>query len=210
MSHAEQRKTQDDKPLIFQGEMLALDLVNTEVMRRGQRHDLLTTPQDVVHWWQATCQHHPELDGGSGTNEDTTVYDQALLDALKTLRTALRAIFDALVAEKTPEMADISVLNAVLRTNYTALEYSAQGDLVPMVRTTNTTQGLVLAPIALSALSLISQGERKRLHRCENERCILFFYDTTRSATRRWCSLACMDRARSSRRYHQAKQHTTS
>src|SRR5947199_2682606 len=34
-------------------------------------------------------------------------------------------------------------------------------------------------PIALSALYLFTQAEHHRLHQCKNERCILFFYDTT-------------------------------
>jgi predicted RNA-binding Zn ribbon-like protein len=65
--------------------------------------------------------------------------------------------------------------------------------------------GPLLLPIALSALDWLSSGDRPRLHRCANPRCVLLFYDTTRSATRRWCSLGCMDRARSARRYRQAK-----
>jgi predicted RNA-binding Zn ribbon-like protein len=53
-----------------------------------------------------------------------------------------------------------------------------------------------LLPIALSAARLTMGGARERLHRCANERCVLLFYDTTKSATRRWCSVACKDRDR--------------
>jgi predicted RNA-binding Zn ribbon-like protein len=98
------------------------------------------------------------------------------------------------------------VLNDVLRTGYASLDFSRQGDVTPVFHTSDPRKGPILVPIALSALDLIQTGERKRLHECENDRCILFFYDTTKSATRRWCSLGCMDRARSSRRYRQAKQ----
>ncbi len=207
MRDTELNKTLDGVPVLFREGKLALDLVNTEVMRRGKRHDLLATPQDVMLWWQKMLQLYPELEEMCGASEDTTVYDQALLDALKTLRASLRAIFDALVAERAPAQADVNILNATLSTGYVALKLTAQGNLLSAYYSTEPQQGLVLLPLALSALSLIQLGERRRLHRCENERCILFFYDTTRSATRRWCSLGCMDRARSAQRYQQARQH---
>src|SRR5581483_1663163 len=51
---------QDESPFLFRGEALALDLVNTEAMKRGKRRDLLETPQDVARWWQEACEHHSE------------------------------------------------------------------------------------------------------------------------------------------------------
>jgi predicted RNA-binding Zn ribbon-like protein len=63
----------------------------------------------------------------------------------------------------------------------------------------------VLLPIAQSAFALLSGQDLERLHRCANDRCMLLFYDTTKSATRRWCSTACMNRARSSQRYRDRK-----
>jgi predicted RNA-binding Zn ribbon-like protein len=49
--------------------------------------------------------------------------------------------------------------------------------------------------VALSAVDLLTRKDHGRLHRCENARCVLLFYDTTKSSTRRWCSTGCMDRA---------------
>jgi predicted RNA-binding Zn ribbon-like protein len=206
MINADHGRTPDDAPVLLNRENLALELVNTEVIKRGKHCDLLTIPQDVARWWQAVCQHHSEIEEVCAEDEEITAYDMVLLNALKILRTALRAIFSALVAGKAPEKANVSVLNEVLKTGYPSLDLTSQGDLRPVYRTRDSRTGRVLLPIALSALHLIQTGERKRLHRCENERCILFFYDTTRSATRRWCSLGCMDRARSIQRYQQAKQ----
>ncbi len=206
MSKAEPEQLPDDTSFVFLGGDLALDLVNTEVMERGKQQDLLTTPQVLESWWQAARRHYPELDTWGGANEEAIVYDLALLNAVKTLRGALRRLFSAIVEARTPEQADVAVLNDVLRTGYASLDFSGQGDVMSVFHTSDLHNGPMLVPIALSALHLIETGERKRLHQCESERCILFFYDTTRSATRRWCSLGCMDRARSSRRYRQAKQ----
>jgi predicted RNA-binding Zn ribbon-like protein len=209
MIEEEQTTIQDDGPFVFRGENLALDLVNTEVVVRGKRQDLLAQPEDAVQWWRAVNQHNPNFDTVRAENEGQTAYDAALLDSLKSLRTALRAIFSALVEESNPSKADINTLNDILKTGYAALDMTEQAELLSIYRTTDPQKSLVLLPIALSALHLISTGERKRLHHCENGRCILFFYDTTKSATRRWCSLGCMDRARSAQRYREAKQHKT-
>lgn len=206
MIEEQQATMQNDGPFVFRGENLALDLVNTEVIIRGKQHDLLAQPQDAEQWWRAAQKHHRDLDAVRAENEDQMNYDQTLLSALKSLRTALRAIFSALVEERNPEKEDIDVLNNVLKAGYASLDMTEQGELVSIYRTTDTQRGLVLLPIALSALHLISTGKRKRLHHCENGRCILFFYDTTKSATRRWCSLGCMDRARSAQRYRETKK----
>jgi predicted RNA-binding Zn ribbon-like protein len=64
--------------------------------------------------------------------------------------------------------------------------------------------------IALSALHLVRDGDLQRLHRCRDDCCVLLLYDTTRSATRRCCSLGGMDRARSAKRYLAAKQRSRS
>lgn len=206
MIEEEQASIQNDGPFVFWGENLSLDLVNTEVIVRGKRQDLLAQPQDAAQWWRVAQKHHRALDAVCAENEGQTRYDQTLLSALKSLRAALREIFSALVEERNPEKEDIGVLNNVLKTGYASLDMTEQGELMSIYRTADTQKGLVLLPIALSALHLISTGERRRLHHCENGRCILFFYDTTKSATRRWCSLGCMDRARSAQRYREAKK----
>jgi predicted RNA-binding Zn ribbon-like protein len=206
-SNIEQENTQQTPSFPFRGGVLALDLVNTEVMIRGKQRDLLMTPQDVLHWWQTACSHYPHRDEvRMASGEDLTGYDDELLSALKELRRALRAIFSALIQDTAPGEEDIHLLNDTFKTGYVALELAKEGGLSVIHRTTDTHKGTVLLPIALSALHLIQQGESKRLHQCASDRCILFFYDTTRSATRRWCSLACMDRMRSIQRYRQAKQ----
>ena len=51
-------------------------------------------------------------------------------------------------------------------------------------------------------------GDRPdRLRQCEHERCALWFLDTSRNGTRRWCSMAsCGNRAKAARHYRRARQ----
>jgi predicted RNA-binding Zn ribbon-like protein len=192
-----------EEPFPFFGDVLALDLVNTEVILRGKPRDLLAAPEDVAQWWHAARRHYPdmeEVEASGGARVDT-----AMLDALKGLRRALRGIFSALADSTTPASADIDVLNSVLRTGAHALLLTSSGAVRPIYQV-QTGADPTLFAIALSALRLVRDGELQRLHRCSNDRCVLLFYDTTKSATRRWCSVGCMDRARSAKRYLAAKQ----
>lgn len=220
----EEREQQSSlgKPFLFVGEVLALDLVNTEARLRRKPLEFLTTPEDALHWWQAARLHYPqrdvvvteqEADTEKGQDwkqardlaEHLVFYDEELLDALKTLRRALRAIFSALIQDLPVDEADLHILNEVLKTGYTALKATGAGEYKSVYYAMDVRKGAVLFPIALSAMRLIESGERTRLHQCANERCILLFYDTTRSATRRWHDIGCMDRARSLQRYQKVK-----
>jgi predicted RNA-binding Zn ribbon-like protein len=177
------------------------------VILRGKPCDLLATPEDVVQWWHTAQRHYPDMDeveASGGARVDT-----ATLVALKELRTALRGIFGALADGTTPASAEIEILNSVLRTGVHALMLTSGGAIQPVYQAQPGAASMLFA-IALSALRLARDGERQRLHRCSNDRCVLLFYDTTKSATRRWCSVGCMDRARSAKRYLAAKQRSHS
>jgi predicted RNA-binding Zn ribbon-like protein len=196
-----------EETFLFIGDVLALDLVNTEVVVRGIGRDLLATPEDAGQWWRAAQRAYPDMEVGEGGG--VVRFDLAALLALKELRTALRGIFGALADGTTPATADIDIVNSVLRTGAHALMLTSIGAVQAAYQAQPGADSMLFA-IALSAVRLVRDGERQRLHRCSNERCVLLFYDTTKSATRRWCSLGCMDRARSAKRYRAAKQRSHS
>jgi predicted RNA-binding Zn ribbon-like protein len=68
----------------------------------------------------------------------------------------------------------------------------------------------LLAAIARSAAELIAEGPSARLRACSNPDCCLFFYDTSRTRRRRWCSMSrCGNRhkvAAFSRRHSAARR----
>jgi predicted RNA-binding Zn ribbon-like protein len=191
-------------PFLFVGDALALDLVNTEIVVRRNAIDLLTGPGAYAAWWHAAASHHPDMvarlpAGASEANPE-------LLPNVITLRGALREIFGA-VANGAMIPADaLAILNRVLEGVDDAIELSVTGEPRPLLVPRAPAADGPLAAVARSAFALLTEGESSRLHRCANERCVLYFYDTTKSATRRWCSTACMNRARSSRRYRERRQ----
>jgi predicted RNA-binding Zn ribbon-like protein len=48
----------------------------------------------------------------------------------------------------------------------------------------------LLAAIARSAAEVVAEGTSSRLQVCSNPSCRLFFYDTSRTRRRRWCSMS--------------------
>jgi predicted RNA-binding Zn ribbon-like protein len=60
--------------------------------------------------------------------------------------------------------------------------------------------------LAHAAASFLASADPARIRQCGGTNCILFFYDTTKSATRRWCSMAgCGNRMKAAAHYHRTK-----
>lgn len=68
----------------------------------------------------------------------------------------------------------------------------------------------LLAAVARSGAEIVAEGAAARLRICANPSCGLFFYDTSRTRKRRWCSMArCGNRhkvAAFSRRHNAGKR----
>jgi predicted RNA-binding Zn ribbon-like protein len=189
-------------PFVFLGGNLALDLVNTEITVRGKREDVLVTPQDAIHWWEMARQTYPQ----TIQEQERREWSEQQVSALRTLRKALRDLFETFVAQHQANENQVKELNTLLREGYYSLEVSPEGKVSAVYRTWGD-QGIeALLSIARAAMDVLTKQDLSRLHACQNKRCILLFYDTTKSATRHWCSIACTNRARSLQNYRQAKK----
>jgi predicted RNA-binding Zn ribbon-like protein len=189
---------------LFLGGILALDLVNTEIVVRGKRRDLLRTPADAQRWWDAAGRQHgivPTRPAGSFRSEDGIDWFNEVL----ALRSALRSLFGQIVVNQV-EQINPEHLNSWLRQGLAQIGV-VSGKFHEYYAITGGAQAAALFAIAHSAQQYLTTGDLGRLHHCENPRCILFFLDTTKSATRRWCSNGCMNRARSLQRYAATRIH---
>lgn len=182
---------------------LALRLINTESLDRGKPHDNLPSPDTLARWWAESCARYPDEGGDTGAPIAWT--DESLAE-VKALRMALRALLTRVVEQGTVEEEDLTALNGFLALGYPALAPAGQGTVKAVMRARDPRSDAVLAPIALSALRLFTEADWSRLHQCQHERCIVFFYDTTKNGTRRWCSPSCMNRARSIQHYRATKE----
>jgi predicted RNA-binding Zn ribbon-like protein len=168
-------------PRALPGEPLALDLVNTEFAAAGTVVDLLANA-DLARAWALAA-------GLTGT------LDEAGLRALRQARSAVR---DAL------EHRGTAPLNAVLDRGRVRLSVS---EALAPTRALQVSEPAWL-PAVLAAANLLDLLETApgRVKHCENPDCMLWFFDTTRNGTRRWCSMAvCGNRMKARRHYDRVK-----
>jgi predicted RNA-binding Zn ribbon-like protein len=195
---------------VFSGDLAAVDLVNTEIVARRRRYDLLQTPQDVLDWFGALRPLRPEED--LVELEGMLAPDAMFMMKLKTFRSELRQLFGEITAGQGLRADEaLDFLNTELGTVRLSLmtrnrpDTGTSGNFQMVYRAESQPGALIILTCAISAMRLLAERDLSRLHKCRNPHCVLFFYDLTRNATREWCSIECMDRARSAERYQQLK-----
>jgi predicted RNA-binding Zn ribbon-like protein len=114
-----------------------------------------------------------------------------LLGKAHRLHTSLHLTFSALLRKETLLRNWVEPINEVLRVTEghdEILEQNGKWSLEFVARE----GGLdwLLAAVARSAAELIAEGASARLRVCSNPDCGLFFYDTSRTRRRRWCSMS--------------------
>lgn len=189
------------------GNLLCVDFVNTEVVRHGERVDLLVDVDDLLRWArQADVVDETALRRLPAGWRATREAGRLLLDA-KTLRAALRGAVEALAAGRAVAADVVPAINDALAAGASTLRLERRGSGYVTVREAlDPSPAALLAPIAESAAWLLEHGDRGLIRRCENDRCIRFFYDTTKNRRRRWCSMdGCGSRAKAAAYYQRAK-----
>ena len=168
------------------GEPLGLDLVDTQWVDRGQACDLFDEPGGTASW----LREHALDTAGSGA--DVAAVEAALRETRLALRRAL---------ERADEGAD-DALNAVLARG-AVHRWVRRGVVGDRVDVPDEWRPAWCA--AASYLELL-RDRPERIRRCAHPACVLYFYDTSRNGTRRWCSMTgCGSRAKASRHYSRTR-----
>jgi predicted RNA-binding Zn ribbon-like protein len=158
----------------------SLDLVNTELVRRGIRHDLLIRPEDLTAWLEALNmkENLPSLQHAS--SEIT----KEALNKVKEFRIVVRDMYERLADGQEVTRSWIRLMEACIA-NAPLCYHFLDGRLVPVPLGSDT--DAILSLVALDALRLLEAGELAYLHRCSNPECVLLYVD--RSGRRKWCSM---------------------
>lgn len=176
----------------------SLDLVNTEVVLSGVRTDLLESFRDLTLWFeQANLASPREMQRLAAVGTDTPEA-RAALQAARALRSALRNAVErvARIGRVPSTLAD--VLGNELRQPRLATEVvQSQGRLKTRLHWILEKPSDLLVPVAHYAASFFAAADYSAIRKCENPNCILFFYDTSKNHSRRWCSMhSCGNRAK--------------
>ncbi|MES9851732.1 MAG: CGNR zinc finger domain-containing protein [Candidatus Thiodiazotropha sp. L084R] len=181
---------------VFLGNNPAVDFVNTEVIMRGQRVDLLPTAEDLARWAES-----------ANLPLDLPVSQKSFTDAL-VLRNALSKIFSARIdgQQGTQQVLDTINRHLLRYTTHQVLTIK-ENKYVLVPDNSKLKVAMLLEYLAHTGATLLTSNQAKQLKRCSNPDCILLFVDTSRSRKRRWCSMeTCGNRAKVSGHYQ--RQHS--
>ncbi len=182
----------DPRPL--PGEPLALDLLDTQFVLEGELVDLLAAPGTCAAW-----RHHalgPEA-GAAGADGD------AARAPLVEARAAIRAVAVAVPGPVPPEARE--ALDRALAPGRVRRSLGPDGRPAVAVEVDDP----AWRPAVLAAYDLLDilAEHPDRIRQCEHEKCVLWFLDTSRNGTRRWCTMArCGNRAKAERHYRRVQR----
>lgn len=180
------------------GNHLAVDFANTVAAADGNG-DALRSWADVVDFLVASGQlavaRAEAIRGLADTEPAVTA--RAFLAAVE-LRDGLRRAVAALAEQRAVELEWVEAINGALEITegHDALVPASDGWRLGFVPREQRLEWL-LAAVARSAAELVEQGPGAPLRKCAGARCVLYFYDTSRTRRRRWCSMAaCGNRSK--------------
>jgi predicted RNA-binding Zn ribbon-like protein len=175
---------------------LSLDLVNTELVSRGQRQDLLLSEQDILDW-------HAIIKGKNSFWDDQLslkIKDRIhkVFAGILEMRIILRKQFE-LIADGNPIPGEfIAYLENKIEKSPFTYKLSDQ-KLLPIP--VGEAEDILQSYIAFDTLTLIEENKLSSLKRCSNDDCVLLFIDE--SGRRKWCSMKiCGNRKKVARFQH--------
>jgi predicted RNA-binding Zn ribbon-like protein len=185
-------------PLV--GGVLALDFANTFAgAGTSSPKEFFCEISDILAWaWR--CGVLEDVDGSRSQKmaKHSPAPRGRFMRDTKVLRDALRGVCLARAHGTTPSENDLEVLRRLhARCLETATLTSSEDGLTWGWADQRDLIDAVLGPVCVSAISLLTVMDQRRIKTCGNPGCGWLFYDMTKSRTRRWCEMAaCGNRAK--------------
>lgn len=188
-------------PHRFSGEVLALDVANTVVLRDDptRTFDRFNDPAEIGRFAAAATGFRAEEIGGNALVVSAPGTARPRIVAL---REATDALFRDAVIARTIRSDRLARLLDRCSGALAASPVEIAGDRAGLA----TGQGRVElhAAVAVSALSLLQPDMRRRIRICGN--CGWLFLDKSRNGSRLWCDMSvCGNRQKARRHYHRSR-----
>lgn len=188
-------------PHRFSGEVLALDVANTVVLRDdpGRTFDRFEQPDEIVRFARAATAYRAEEIGGNTLAVSDPTGSKPRIVAL---REATDALFrDASVSGAIRSERLVPLLDQCARALAAAPVMLAADHAGPKAG-----QGTIEleAAFAVSALSLLAPEMRRRIRICGN--CGWLFLDRSRNGSRVWCDMTVCGNRQKARRHYRRRR----
>lgn len=190
------------------GNNLSLDFINTKIAENGQPKDLLENFTNLAAWTIAVgllekSKAERLIDEWKDSAEIADAFTRAI-----NFREVLREMYANLSRGKAIGKRAIAAINAEIQNQSGAIEIKkTENGFEKLFRADFKEPRQLLAPVAESAADLLCYGNPAHIKKCENSECVLYFYDTTKNHSRRWCSMAgCGNRAKAAAHYRRVRE----
>jgi len=174
--------------VLFLGNQLALDFLNTRPVQNGELMELLPDFSALLRWFQAAAllgsreAAHIEREWGQSGE------GRKMLEEARALREVLRKEIIAWEDGGSIHHSTVADLNRLMAEHPMRTRLKGNGDerSTELYFTVQKPEDL-FAPLAHSAALLFAKVDRTRVRKCGE--CVLHFLDTSKKGTRRWCSM---------------------
>jgi len=189
MSHSAKREESSKRndELLFVGDHAAIDFINTVHIVDGVLTDTLHSDNDVRRWLVRSGLSHAAC-SATWANGD-------LLRAARRLR---ETAVQGMEGRRAKKRVALTELNDFLSkaVSYSQLVVESVRLKVKRSYLARTPEEF-LAPVAEAVADLLANVDLDLVRQCAGEKCVLWFYDRTKSHHRRFCSAAvCGNRAK--------------
>jgi predicted RNA-binding Zn ribbon-like protein len=194
-------------PAASAASLLWIDFVNTQVVEQGRIVDRLTNLKDWTAWLSQTGAVPAGALQAILQNKSRVDPESDVLARVLAFRSVLREGAEHIVrGSRIPHFVLAEVNRQLsLPLGYPQLVYD-QTRYRERVILNITDASQLQAPIAQSFSHFLCNEEPELLRKCENPECILFFYDTSKNHSRRWCSMkVCGNRLKVSAYYQRRR-----
>lgn len=193
--------------LFLDGNPAWLDFVNTELVLEGAPADLLPHFRDLVDWLRDAGFLAPARaeDALLAWNDGARGGDALRL--AREFRRTLRSTAERLGRGESFPPAAVRAVNEVLALGSGSyrLQPSKTGFAMAFESVPQRAQEL-LVPLARSLAEFLTVADLGRVKKCDNPKCVLYFYDATKNQARRWCSMAlCGNRMKAALHYRRTR-----
>jgi len=180
---------------------LSLDLVNTEVIRHGNRLDLLLSEQDLIEWIHTLKVNTTHSFWQDELFLKINDEKKKVLSSIRNMRDILRENFEV-IADKGIISGDfVSYLEKKVEKAPFTYKFVNES-LIPCP--VGEIDDIILSFISFDVLTLIEQNELNKMKRCANEECVLLFID--QSGRRKWCSMKICGNRKKVKRFQQKNE----
>ncbi|HYL98007.1 MAG TPA: CGNR zinc finger domain-containing protein [Blastocatellia bacterium] len=191
---------------LFIGNYLCLDFVNTRILKAGNIVDMIGSFGGLAGW-AAAAKVFPESKIKSARTRWSTPAVRDCMSQALDLRSRMSVAVTRLSSGKQPSREIVDAVNRVLekRIGHTRV-VRERGQYKREFEAELNHPVQLIVPIAESFGDLLCYADPSLIKKCGNPECVLWFYDTTRSHTRRWCRMSsCGNRAKAAAHYR--RQH---